>query len=68
MQVEASLWQVGLSTKLEEISDLRIFLNAFAGHCKRCGGPHVARGPLIAHPDLDKCLNLSITSKQIHVD
>ena len=26
------------------------FLNASAGHWKRCGGPHVARGPLIAHP------------------
>jgi len=27
-----------------------IFLNACAGHWKRCGGPHLGRGPLFAHP------------------
>jgi len=26
------------------------FLNASAGHWKRCGGPHSAHGPLFAHP------------------
>jgi len=26
------------------------FLNASAGHWKRCGGPHLTRGPLFAHP------------------
>jgi len=34
------------TNKLEEISDLKIFLNASAVHCKRCGEP------LIAHPCL----------------
>ena len=28
----------------------RFFLNAHAGHWKLCGGPRVARGPVIAHP------------------
>ena len=47
--------QVSLNTnvycdELEDISDLKIFLNVSAGHWKRCGGPHVARGPLFAHP------------------
>ena len=32
--------------KLEELSDLKIFLNASAGHWKRCVGPHLAHGPL----------------------
>jgi len=36
--------------ELEDISDLKIFLNASAGHSKRCGRPHVARGTLFAHP------------------
>jgi len=36
--------------KLEEISELKIFLNVSTGHWKRCGGPHLARGPLFAHP------------------
>jgi len=35
---------------LEELSDLKIFLNASAGHYKHCVGPHSARGPLLAHP------------------
>jgi len=43
MEIEASLWQISLSTKLEEILDLKIFSESFRG-------PHVARGPLIAHP------------------
>ena len=30
--------------KLQELSDLKIFLNASAGHWKRCVGPHLARG------------------------
>jgi len=38
--------------KLEEIWDLKIFPNASAGHWKRCGGPHVARGPLFARPSV----------------
>jgi len=43
--------QVSLSTniycdKVKEISNLKIFMNASAGHWKRCGGPHVASGPL----------------------
>jgi len=25
-------------------------MNASAGHLKRCGRPHLARGPLFAHP------------------
>jgi len=25
-------------------------MNASAGHLKRCGEPHLARGPLYAHP------------------
>jgi len=33
----------GLSTKLEKIVDLRIFSECFCG-------PHMLRGPLIAHP------------------
>jgi len=36
--------------KLDEISDLKIFLNTSAGKWKRCGGPYLARGPLFAHP------------------
>jgi len=31
----------------QEISDLKIFLNASAGHSKRCGGPHVTREPRV---------------------
>jgi len=27
--------------ELEDILDLKIFVNASAGHCKRCGGPHL---------------------------
>jgi len=36
--------------ELEDISDLKIFLNASAGHWKRCGGLYVARKPLFAYP------------------
>jgi len=36
--------------KLEELSDLKIFLNASVGHRKRFVGQHLARGPLFAHP------------------
>jgi len=36
--------------KLEELPDLKIFLNASAGHWKRCARPNLARGPLFAHP------------------
>ena len=47
--------QVSLSTnvccvELEDILDSKIFVNASAGHWKRYGGPHLARGPLFAHP------------------
>jgi len=28
----------------------KIVLNASAGHCKRCGRPHVVRGLLFAQP------------------
>jgi len=31
MGIEASFWQISLSTKLEEISDLRIFSKGFRG-------------------------------------
>jgi len=50
------LVQVSLNTniycidKLDKISDLKVFLNACANHWKCCGGPHVARGQLTAHP------------------
>jgi len=55
-QLKQGSFQVSLNTNvycdgLEEISDLKIFLNASAGHCKRCGRPHVARGPLFPNPD-----------------
>jgi len=35
---------------LERILDLKIFVNASAGHCKSCGGPLLARRPLFAYP------------------
>ena len=55
MEMEIISVQISLNTnifceELREISDLEIFLNASAGHWKRCGGQHVARGPLFGHP------------------
>jgi len=35
---------------LEEILNLKIFSECFRGLLKRCSGPLVAHGPLIAHP------------------
>jgi len=40
----------GYCYHVEDISDLKILLNASAGQWKRCGGPHMARGRLFAHP------------------
>jgi len=56
MRVEANLdlWpQLNTNIyyeKFEEISDLKILQVASAGHWKHCGGPHLALGPLSAHP------------------
>ena len=52
ISVETSLNANIYCDKLEEITDLEIFLIGSAGHWKRCGGPHVARGPLFSHPCL----------------
>jgi len=35
------------SHAFQQISDLGIFLNASEGYCKRCGGPHAARWPVV---------------------
>ena len=35
------------SYAFQQISNLKFFLNASAGHLKRCGGPHVALGPVV---------------------
>ena len=43
-----------------KFQNLMFFLNASPGHWKGCGGPHVARGPLIAHPCLKLCSWLPI--------
>jgi len=43
------------------MSSLKIFLNAFAGHLKRCGGPNVARRPLIAQPCTSLCFRTALT-------
>jgi len=59
--------QVSLSTnvcciELEDTLDLKIFVNASAGHRKHCSGPHLARGPLIANPwsrGLGMCVSLN---------
>jgi len=37
---------------VENIQDLKIFMMPSAGHWKRCVEPHLARGPLFAHPCL----------------
>jgi len=39
---------------LEELSDLKIFLNASAGHWKRYGGPHLTGGRYLPTPVLDR--------------
>jgi len=38
------------SHTFQQISDLKIFPECFRRPLKRCGGPHVDRGPLITHP------------------
>jgi len=43
------------SVELEDILDLKIFVNASVGHCKHCGGPHLACRPLFAYPRLMGC-------------
>jgi len=35
------------SCAFQQISNFKLFLNASAGHLKRCGGPHAARGPAV---------------------
>jgi len=42
--------------ELEDISNLKILLNASAGHCKRCGRPHVVRRQLFTQPWLSTFL------------
>jgi len=55
MEIEASLWQVGLSTKLEEILDLKIFPECFRGPLKTLRratcGLRVANCPLLAYTE-----------------
>jgi len=43
------------SHALQQNSNLKIFLNASAGHRKRCGRPHAAPGPVVG----PHCLNES---------
>jgi len=49
MAIEASLWQVSFSTKLEEILDMKIFSECFRGPLKALRratcGPRVANCP-----------------------
>ena len=37
-------------TQFNKFQIWKNFLNASVGHWKRCGEPHVVRGPLISHP------------------
>jgi len=54
-EIEASLlklaWTLPFTVKnSRKFQTWWFFLNPSAGHSKRCGGPHVSRGPLIVHP------------------
>jgi len=63
MEIEASLWQVSLSTKLEEILDLKIFSERFRGPLKTLRrttcGPRAANCPLLSYANVCKGLSSS---------